>query len=769
MNEPSLACRASVYASNGHRVIPIPYRQKRPVVMNWGDSPPITDFDAAFPTNKMNIGVVLGEPSGGLADVDLDSREAIELAPDLLPETDAMFGRKSKPQSHYLYKSDAYEKYPQAALQFRDPVSKEMLVELRLGGGGKAAQTVFPYSTHESGEPIEWDFLGEEAAAEVEGHALKQSVAKLAAASVLKRNWPRTGSRHQAQLALGNWLIRRGEWSEHDTIDFLCAIAGEPRKRAATVSDAMARLSSDDTAYGYPTLVELIGEKVMQAVSGWLEIEAASPARAADKVAVPAVLWTSPDMSLLSPPQTTPPSFPIEAFGEWADWIREAAEGKGAPPDYIAATLMTVVSSFIGNTRVISPWDDWTEPPMLWVAIVGSPSAGKSPAMDAVLSAVDQLEKQDEPDFEAAMEAYRKKEMIASVAKAAWKKLAQNAIATEEAMPPFPPEAEEPDKPTPPRYRIADVTTEKLVEILSLQDRGVLMVRDELSGWLASHERYNNSGGRSFYLEGFGGRRFRSERVRHETPQVVRRLSISILGSIQPDKLFSRFLASDDDGLVARFMYAWPDSSPIIRPEGAIDHTRLVRALRKVLDLDFGADLEGNPLPKKIGLTDSALEAFQEIREHCRRLEDDSQGMLTSVIGKFPGAVLRVAAALVHLDWSTTDEEPPSMIDLELIERARTLTFGYFLPMAKRCFGDAATAPEVRSAFNLARWVHEGDQTEFTVREVQRKKLFGLDTAEKIRGALDVLTDAGWVRYNPEESGGRPRQLYRVNPAIHAK
>ena len=119
----------------------------------------------------------------------------------------------------------------------------------------------------------------------------------------------------------------------------------------------------------------------------------------------------------------------------------------------------------------------------------------------------------------------------------------------------------------PPRHRIADVTTEKLVEILSLQKYGALMVRDELSGWLASHDRYNNSGGREFHLESFSGLQFRSERVRHDKPQVVRRLSISILGSIRPDKLFNRFLASYDDGLVARFLYTWPNSSPIVRPK----------------------------------------------------------------------------------------------------------------------------------------------------------------------------------------------------------
>jgi hypothetical protein len=48
--------------------------------------------------------VQLGPKSGGLCDVDLDCTEAVVLAPAFLPPTHAVFGRKSKPRSHYLYR-----------------------------------------------------------------------------------------------------------------------------------------------------------------------------------------------------------------------------------------------------------------------------------------------------------------------------------------------------------------------------------------------------------------------------------------------------------------------------------------------------------------------------------------------------------------------------------------------------------------------------------------------------------------------------------------
>ena len=86
-----------------------------------------------------------------------------------------------------------------------------MLVELRIGAGDKAAQTLAPPSTHPSGETIEWDEAGEPK--QIRGDILKKRVARLAAATLLVRHYPGQGSRHQCALVLGGVLTRAG-WSE---------------------------------------------------------------------------------------------------------------------------------------------------------------------------------------------------------------------------------------------------------------------------------------------------------------------------------------------------------------------------------------------------------------------------------------------------------------------------------------------------------------------------------------------------------------------------
>ena len=105
-------------------------------------------------SNKTS-GYILGQASAGLTDLDLDSKEAILAAPYLLPRT-AVFGHASKRASHWIYKTRLFETQDRAAIKFMS-ADKVGLLEVRMGAGGSAAQTVFPPSTHVSGEPITWE------------------------------------------------------------------------------------------------------------------------------------------------------------------------------------------------------------------------------------------------------------------------------------------------------------------------------------------------------------------------------------------------------------------------------------------------------------------------------------------------------------------------------------------------------------------------------------------------------------------------------------
>ena len=75
----------------GYAVIDLPRGQKRPVEEGWQNLR-LTERDICrrFAVGEPNVGVLTGDHSGGLIDVDLDCGEARALAPRFLPATDAV-------------------------------------------------------------------------------------------------------------------------------------------------------------------------------------------------------------------------------------------------------------------------------------------------------------------------------------------------------------------------------------------------------------------------------------------------------------------------------------------------------------------------------------------------------------------------------------------------------------------------------------------------------------------------------------------------------
>src|SRR4051812_15874464 len=95
---------AQNYLSRGWQPLPVPYGSKNPGRDGWqAERRTDADLDRDFGSRLVNIGILTGEPSGGLIDIDLDTPEAIALASVFLPETGAIFGRAEKPGSHRLY------------------------------------------------------------------------------------------------------------------------------------------------------------------------------------------------------------------------------------------------------------------------------------------------------------------------------------------------------------------------------------------------------------------------------------------------------------------------------------------------------------------------------------------------------------------------------------------------------------------------------------------------------------------------------------------
>lgn len=255
---------AESYHERGWVPVPVPHKEKGPHVIGWQNRTLDTPLDD-FP-RKGNISILLGEPSGGLVDIDLDCPEAIELAPEILPDTPCTFGHVSKPKSHWIYRAKNCGKTD----RFQAPADG-MLVEYRATG----ATTVFPPSTHVSGEAIRFDGDEDAEPAEMDAEELREAVKALAAASLLVSGWAK-GSRHDLALAVSSVMLRSGH-SEEETQDFLRAICRVAKDdgvddRLRGVRDTAKRLRSGEPTTGIPSMASIIGADIAGKVSEWIGV-----------------------------------------------------------------------------------------------------------------------------------------------------------------------------------------------------------------------------------------------------------------------------------------------------------------------------------------------------------------------------------------------------------------------------------------------------------------------------------------------------------------
>ena len=282
---------------------PDPRQAERPEIKGWPGLR-ITDKNARdyFNGCAQNVGVVLGLCSGGLADIDLDCPQALRVASSMLMGTGSVFGRVGKPWSHRLYsvgtvdaETGAFQPERCASEKLQDPIDGATLLELR---GDPAdpergpLQTMFPGSVHPSGEEIEWAEDGDLGI--IREPELRRQVRELGAVALLAKHWPvgphkdangaeAAGGRHDANLKVGGWLTRCG-WSPERVARFLelvsVAAGAEPdrAKRRSIAKDAATRTGSDGKLYGWPSVVALFGDKVIDRGAEWLAL--ARPAEA---------------------------------------------------------------------------------------------------------------------------------------------------------------------------------------------------------------------------------------------------------------------------------------------------------------------------------------------------------------------------------------------------------------------------------------------------------------------------------------------------------
>jgi hypothetical protein len=471
--------------------------------------------------------------------------------------------------------------------------------------------------------------------------------------------------------------------------------------------------------------------------------------------------------------------FPIEALPDsLRPWVADVSERMQCPPDFVAVPMLVAAASVAARVAAIRlrQHDDWTEPGNLWALIVGRPGVMKSPAMRAALSPLEGLERRAVEVFNERVAEHRAEALAAKIRSDDAERRAREALKKDGgADVAHLLRAEDgPQIPTRHRYVVNSPTWEKLHSLLAENPGGLLMERDEMRGWFVSMSREENAEARSFWVKAWSGGAFTVDRVGRGTITAAD-MRVSIIGAIQPGPLAGVMqearTAGGDDGLIERFLVAWPDDPGPWRDVDRLPDGQARLRLFEVFDYldaltpeaihaerDLTPDGAVHRMPF-LRLDDGAHDLFREWRTSLEmRLRGTAEGEHEAALAKYRHHVPALALTLHLTDFGTG----------RVTERAmgRALALAEYFESHGRRLHSSGSQAVVRAARAVLAKLRAGALTEpFSARDVYRPKWACLADREVVAGALDLLVGHGWLYEMTMTTEGRPAEVYGLTEA----
>jgi phage/plasmid primase-like uncharacterized protein len=471
------------------------------------------------------------------------------------------------------------------------------------------------------------------------------------------------------------------------------------------------------------------------------------------------------------------------------DWVTDTADRMPCAFDYVANAALVAAGAVIGAHCVIMPkkQDDWAVVPNLWGGVVGAPSEKKSPAIGEGMKPLERLASKALNAHQKEMEKFGVSKIVHEAHRNAIEtniKAAANGKGKGKTVDDLATElmahnSEGNDEPKARRYKTNDATVEKLGEILRDNPNGILVLRDELVGLLASWDKEGREGDRAFFLEAWNGNsQFDTDRITRGSI-LIPNLCASVFGGIQPDKLTGYLEQAANslanDGMLQRFqLLVYPDPVKWEYRDRHPDQKARDRAY-SVFDrlADFDPVAWGASPAEESGkfpffrFSPAAQEVFIDwSRGLHRRIEAEDNPLIAQHLAKYD-KLFPALALILHLIDIADGGSPGPVTEMAALRAAAWCE--YLEAHARRCYGLLADEG-LRAAQMLASKLRVGALDDgFTARNVRMKGWRYLGKIEAVEGACEWLEDAGWLRAEPTtptERGGRPTVRYRINPAL---
>jgi putative DNA primase/helicase len=488
-------------------------------------------------------------------------------------------------------------------------------------------------------------------------------------------------------------------------------------------------------------------------------------------------------IDLLPVPALDPRMIPVPFRG----WCEDIARRVCCPLEYVAATLIVVISALMGRRVALRPKrrDDWQVIPNLWGAVVGRPGWLKTPAVDEIMRPLKRLVADAFDAHAVALADWQAQSLVADAKRTAAKKTLEQAakkgLADDDLMKlaGSASDADRPPEPSPTRYVINDCTIEKCGELLVDNPNGLLMFRDELIGFLKSFERQGHEGDRAFYLEGWNGNgSYEFDRIVRGSTH-VKGLCLSVFGSIQPGPL-GRYLrgafgGEDCDGFIPRFqVMLYPDP---VREFVNVDEFPDAKCKDQAYEV-FTAIAEFDAATKGCMVDDDGMLPYVRFRGDAQGFFDDwrtdlenrlRDGSLSDVMSAHLSKFRSLMPSLALWTHMIDRHAAASLGPVSKSAAMAAAAWCDLLESHARRIYHSAMEGAVDDAARLAERIRESLPNPFTCRQVAQKGWTGLGTVDDVRRAVGILEDRGWVKVvetAPANVGGRPKEEIWINPRL---
>jgi hypothetical protein len=412
------------------------------------------------------------------------------------------------------------------------------------------------------------------------------------------------------------------------------------------------------------------------------------------------------------------PEFPLDTLPlAIRNYVITSARSTGGDVSACAMTALAVCAAAIDMSYRLKMkgGGTWEVPPILWVMLFGDPSSKKTPIIKQFMWALDLVE--------------------ADARKAHAREVAQWAGNGGKKG-----DDDEPKKPV--RYVSSDATVEKVAEILTRQDRGLLMHKDELSGWLAALDGSKNGreAEKSFWTKAYNGNSHSVDRImRGET--FISNLAVSIIGGMQPGEM-AKIPDLTTNGLLQRFLPV------VMRPsrlgeeiddsKEAAEWERIVRYLTSLT-------------PCRMQASDGAKRVFLQFQRDCLDLESVRAlgEKFTTFVGKLPGmhGALSLILHLIDGGWD-------SRVSEDAAKRAAKVLWDFSVPHALAFYAVHGDTKDVELIRSTASFVLTAKKDRFTANDfaANSRAMRGIGMWEMTK-RMSVFVVNGWLEEEYDKKG----------------